>query len=158
MIVEKIILFFDIIFSPLLNLKPHVSLFIISSIMAFLVILINKFLVNRKKMDEIKRMIEEIRVKIAEAQKNKDMESASKLLNELIKLNSEQLRQSLLALVVSMLLIAIILPWMKYRYEGMVVLKLPFSLPLIGNSLSWFIWYFLVSFAIGFLLRKIFGV
>jgi len=126
--------------------------------MAFLVILINKFLVNRKKMDEIKRMIEEIRVKIAEAQKNKDMESASKLLNELMKLNSEQLRQSLLALVVSMLLIAIILPWMKYRYEGMVILKLPFSLPLIGNSLSWFIWYFLVSFAIGFLLRKIFGV
>ncbi|MEM5790962.1 MAG: EMC3/TMCO1 family protein [Candidatus Aenigmatarchaeota archaeon] len=158
MIVEALISFFDLIFSPLLVLKPHISLFIISSIIAVLVILANKFLVDRRKMEEIKRKMEEIRLKIAEAQKSGNKEYANKLLDELLKINTEQLKQSLKALIVTLTLISFILPWIKYRYEGMAVLSLPFSIPIIGSSFSWVVWYFLVSFVVSWILRKIFGV
>ena len=158
MIVEALISFFDLIFSPLLVLKPHISLFIISSIIAILVLLVNKFLVDRRKMEEIKRRIEEIRIKIAEAQKSGNKEYESKLFDELLKINTEQLKQSLKALLVTLALISFILPWVKHRYEGMVVLNLPFTIPLIGSSFSWFVWYFLVSFVVSWILKKIFGV
>ncbi len=158
MIVEALISFFDFIFSPLLVLKPHISLSIISCIIATLVILTNKLLVNRKKMEEIKRKIEEIRIKIAEAQRNGNQEYASKLLDELLKVNAEQLKQTFKALLVTLALVSFILPWVKHKYEGMAVLNLPFSIPIIGSSLSWFVWYFLVSFVVSWILRKIFGV
>lgn len=158
MIVDALISFFDFIFSPLLILKPHISLFIISSIIAILVILTNKFFVNRKKVDEIKRRMEEVRLKIAEAQKSGDQEYANKLLNELLKINAEHLKQNLRALVVTLVLISFILPWIKYRYEGMAVLNLPFSIPIIGSSFSWVVWYFLASFVVSWILRKVFGV
>lgn len=158
MIVEALISFFDLIFSPLLVLKPHISLFIISSLIAILVILVNKFLVDRKKIEEIKKRMEEIRLKITEVQKNGNQEYANKLLDELLKVNTEHLKQSLKAIIVTLALISFILPWIKYRYDGMAVLNLPFSIPIIGSSFSWVIWYFLVSFVVSWILRKIFGV
>ena len=158
MIIEALNSFFDLIFSPLLFLKPHISLLIISSIIALLVILANKFLVDRKKLEEIKKKIEEIRIKIAEAQKSGNQEYANKLLDELLKANTEHLKQNFKALIITVALVSFILPWIKYRYEGMVILKLPFSIPLIGSSFSWFIWYFLTSFVVSLILRKIFGV
>ncbi len=40
----------------------------------------------------------------------------------------------------------------------MLIAKMPFSLPFIGNYLSWFWWYIFISFPATFMLRKLMGV
>ncbi|RLI98046.1 MAG: hypothetical protein DRP00_02870 [Candidatus Aenigmatarchaeota archaeon] len=156
MIVEALISFFDFIFSPFLMLKPHLSLFLVSSLITFLIILINKFCIDKKKVEELKKKMEELRIKVANAQKLGNLEEANKFLNELLKTNTEHLRQSLKALLLTLVLISLVFPWIKYRYGGMSI-NLPFNLPLIGSSFSWFIWYALVSFTVGWILRKLLG-
>jgi uncharacterized membrane protein (DUF106 family) len=49
------------------------------------------------------------------------------------------------------------LPWLNYTYEAKVVASLPFDVPFIGHELSWILWYVLVSFTIGWVIRKLFG-
>ncbi|UCD02757.1 MAG: DUF106 domain-containing protein [Candidatus Aenigmatarchaeota archaeon] len=43
------------------------------------------------------------------------------------------------------------------RFE-MFIAEMPFELPLIGNYLSWFWWYFFISLPATFILRKLMGV
>ena len=61
-------------------------------------------------------------------------------------------------LIVSMIVIAIFLPWVQSKYEGFAaVASLPFNLPFVGSSLNWLYWYILVSLTIGWIVNKLFG-
>jgi uncharacterized membrane protein (DUF106 family) len=39
----------------------------------------------------------------------------------------------------------------------MAVAELPFNVPMVGSSVDWIFWYILVSFTIGWVVRKVFG-
>jgi len=146
---------FDFIFLPLNVFQPHVSLLIISAILAIIVILINRFSVDRKLMKEIKDRMSEVRENLTKAQKDGNTEQANKFLADMMKINNEYMRHSLKALFISLIIVALFLPWMKYKYSALTVASLPFSLPIIGSQLGWVGWYILVSFAIGWVVRKI---
>lgn len=162
MAVEQLIAIVNTLFAPLLMLKPHLSLLIISAFLTALVLLINRFTVNREVVRGIKQRMEEIRENLTKAQKEGSQEEANKFLAEMMKTNNEYMKHTFKALIVSIVVLALFLPWLRYTYDvtykGVPVAKLPASVPFIGSNLSWFYWYVLVSFAVGWLIRKGMGV
>jgi len=145
---------FDLIFSPLAVFKPHISLLIVSAILTLIVVVLNKLTIKRDLVKNIKTKMEEIRESLTKAQKEGNMEEANKFLSEMMKVNSQYMKQTFKALIISLIVISIFLPWLKYKYEGSAV-AIPFSLPLIGSSLSWLYWYILISITIGWVARKL---
>jgi len=138
--------------------KPTLSLLITSSLVTALLVVVTRLLMNKKVVDEIKNRMEEIREQLTAAQKAGDTELANKHLADMMKTNSEYMRQTFKALIVSIVVISIFLPFLKGGYEGMGAIKLPFSLPFLGSQMTWIYWYILVSFAMGWVLRKILEV
>jgi uncharacterized membrane protein (DUF106 family) len=145
----------DIVFSPVLAFSPIVSLVIISTALTVLVLVINKIFINTKVMREIKEKMEEIREKVTTAQKAGNKDEAQNSLNEMMKINSQYMKHSMKAMVISIVVLGLFLPWLKYRFGEMPVAYLPFSVPFVGASLGWLWWYVIVSFAIGWVLRKL---
>lgn len=148
---------FNIVFSPLSAFSPIVSLLIVSAFLTTLVLCVNRVVVNRKLIKEIKDRMQQVRDNLTAAQKMGDKENVNKFLAEMMNVNNIYMKQTFKTMIVSLVLIGLFLPWLKYKYGGMVVATLPFTLPFIGNSLSWVYWYILVSFTIGWVLGKVLG-
>lgn len=149
---------FDFIMSPITIFNPVVSLLIISTLITVTVMLLNYFTINKKLVREIKNKMEELRESLTAAQKIGNTEEANKFLSEMMKANSDYMKQTFKALIVSLIVVSIFLPWLRYKFEGMTVAALPFTLPVVGSSLSWLFWYILVSFTMGWIIKKIFEV
>lgn len=138
-------------------LKPHIILLIISAALTIFIVLLNKILVNKKVVKEIKARMAEMRENLTRAQKEGDMESANRFLSEMMKANSEYMKQSLKVLVASLIIISLAMPLLGSSFSALTV-SIPFELPMIGSKLNWIGWYVLVSFAIGWVVRKILEV
>jgi len=147
----------DFVFLPLAVLNPAISLFIISAFITLLTTFINKLLTDTKLVSELKESMDDIREKLTDAQKSGNKDEVSKFLDEMMSLNSKYMKHAYKTLIVSLILIAIFLPWVKQTYGGMAVANLPFNVPLVGSNLNWIFWYILVSFTIGWVVRKVFG-
>ncbi len=146
------------IFAPLAVFNPAVSLFIVSSLMTILVTGLNRLVTNKKAMKEIKDRLQNIREQLTAAQKIGDSESASKFLKEMMSVNSEYMKHTYKGIFISLIVIAIFLPWLGHNYGGMIVASLPFEVPMIGSELTWILWYILVSFTMGWVIRKLLGL
>jgi uncharacterized membrane protein (DUF106 family) len=147
----------DVVFSPLSALSPIASLLIISVFLTVLVLGLNRVVTNRKLIKEIKDKMQEIRENLNNAQKIGDKENINKHLAEMMKMNNTYMKQTFKAMIASLVVLGLFLPWLRYRYDGAAVASLPFTLPFIGNSLSWLYWYILVSFSIGWVLGRFLG-
>lgn len=148
---------FNLVFSPLFVFSPIVSLLIVSSFLTILVLGLNRIVTNRKLVKEIKDKMEQVRENLTAAQKIGDKENVNKLLAEMMSINNTYMKQTFKAMIVSLVVLALFLPWLRYKYDGMTVAALPFTLPFLGNSLSWVYWYILVSFSIGWVVGKFLG-
>lgn len=145
------------VFAPLAVFNPAISLFIIASFITVLVIVLNRFATNKKAMKEIKERMQDIREQLTAAQKIGDKENIDKFLSEMMSINNEYMKHMYKGLFVSLIVIGIFLPWLKHAYSATAVASLPFSVPLIGSELSWILWYILVSFTMGWVIRKLLG-
>jgi len=159
MVFEQLIAVFDSVFFPLFSLQPHISLLIISSFLTVLMLVINRFTVNKNLVKEIKNKMEETRELLTAAQKENRSEDANKYLNEMMQANSQYMKLTFKTLIISIVIISLFLPWLKHTYEvtykGVPVAKIPFSLPFIGTSFNWLVWYIFVSLTVGWVIRKL---
>ncbi|MEM5879534.1 MAG: EMC3/TMCO1 family protein [Candidatus Aenigmatarchaeota archaeon] len=147
----------NFIFWPFAALPPVLAVFIIASLVTIIVILINRIFINKNAVNELKQRMNVLREELIELQKQGNLEKAKEVLNEITKHNLSYMKHTLKALLVSVIAIALILPWVQYTYKDMPVAKLPLALPYLGSSLNWFIWYFIASLAIGWVIRKLMG-
>lgn len=150
--------FFDVVFSPLNILQNHVSIFLISFALTIVVLILNRIFVNKDLIREIKNKMADIRENLTKAQKEGNKENVEKFLSELMKVNNEYMKHSFKSLMVSLIVLSLFFPWLNYKYAGLTVATLPFNLPIIGSKLTWLYWYILVSFTIGWVIRKIFNL
>jgi len=154
---EKITGMMTVALSPLFTLDPLIAVFIFSVFLTGIITLINRFAVNRKLMKEIKTKMTEIRENLTKAQKEGNKEDTNKFLNEYMQTNSQMMKQNFKSLAISIVLVFLFLPVLSSHYKGVVVATLPFSLPKIGSSMGWLLWYFLVSLTISWVMKKIVG-
>lgn len=157
-ITSALVASFDFIFAPITAMSPIASLFIISVALTAIILAINRALVDKDIVKHLKDRMEEIREELTKAQKSGDNEAANKALNELLGVNSAYMKQTFKVLIASLVIITIFLPWLRYEYSGAVVATLPFNLPMVGTKLNWILWYVLVSFTIGWIVRKLLGM
>lgn len=149
---------FAVVFSPLNAFPPIISLLLLSSFLTILILVITKFFVNTKVLREIKDEMEKIREQLTAAQKNGDKGLQNEFLSKMMETNSKYMKHSFKALIISIIVLSLFLPYLKYKYEGIIIAQLPLNVPFIGTSLGWLGWYVLVSFMIGWAIRKILGM
>ncbi|MEM7825491.1 MAG: EMC3/TMCO1 family protein [Candidatus Aenigmatarchaeota archaeon] len=137
--------------------KPHILLLIVSSIMTIFLFILNRILVKKDLLKEIKTRMIETREKLAKAQASGNREEMDKYLNELLKVNSEYMRQNLKVLVGSVIVIIVVLPFISNAFNTMVI-SIPFELPFIGSKINWSLWYILVSFSVGWAIKRLLEV
>jgi len=149
---------FDTVFAPLLIFSPIVSLLAISTFLTVIILIINRIFLNTKVMKEIKDKMEEIREQLTAAQKSGNADDIKRFLDEMMKTNSEYMKHSFKALIISIIIISLFLPWIRHRYEGIPVANLPFAVPFLGTSLDWLWWYIIVSLMIGWVIKKLLAI
>ncbi len=147
----------NLIFGPVTIFQPHISLAILSVVLTLFVVLVGRLITRKSIIAEIRAKLEDLRVKLAQAQKEGKKDTANQLLGELMKVNSQYMKHSFKMLIISLVVISMFIPWASHTYEGQTVAALPFAVPFIGSSLSWIYWYVLISFSVGWIIRKLFG-
>lgn len=146
------------VFSPLNMFPPIISLMILSTFLTLLIIFVTRLFVNMKVLREIKEEMEKVRELLTQAQKQGDKEAADGHLKKMMEVNSRYMQHSFKATIVSIVVLAMFLPYLQFKYGGTTVARLPFDVPFIGGSLSWLYWYVLVSFMAGWVIRKMIGM
>lgn len=142
------------IFGPLAALPPVLSVATFAIMITLTTTLFYRFLVNQTKVREIKAKIAEL------GKQSKDQtnpEQAKAAINEMLKLQNEQMRMNMKPMLPTLLLVMLIFPWFTSLFKGPIV-QLPVSLPYFGADFGWLMWYFVVSIPVAQILRKLMGV
>jgi uncharacterized membrane protein (DUF106 family) len=148
----------DLAFGPIATaFNPTIALFIISTGITLLVVVLNKFLTDKKLMTELRDKMENVRENLTAAQKAGNNDDVSKFLDEIMQLNGQMWKEMYKTMIISIVVLTIFLPWIRASYTGMTVAELPLNFPFVGWSINWILWYILVSFTIGWVVRKVFG-
>lgn len=151
----------------LMGLPAIIEELLISAVITFVITLFYRFLVNQSEVRDLKAKLKEKQAQIKEMQKTNPTE-ANKLLAETMNLSSNQFRMNMKPMFLTLIIVAIVLPWMGGIFSG-IVIGLPFYSPLFKSVLGWLVgssgiikpwlaWYMLVSIPIGQLFRKFIGV
>ena len=157
-IVNGLAAVFDVFLWPLRTFfLPSVSLILVASALTVIVFVINRALVDKNAVKQIKDKVEETREKLTKAQKEGNKEEIFKHMSDLWQANNQYIRISMKTMLVSLVIVSLFLPWIKGHYDGLVIAQLPFFVPLIGTSLNWIYWYVFVSLGVGWCFRKILG-
>lgn len=132
--------------------------------------IINWKVLGTEKAKEVKKRMQDIRANMLETQKSGDTKKTNEYLAELMKINSEYMRLTLKPMMVSLVLVILILPVIRTSYTGKVVGTVPNALLTVPNfllgiggwkldgKLDWFWWYFISTFVISLIAKKILGV
>ena len=129
----------------------------VTFLLNLLQVTIGYFLINRKKVEEAKDRLQEIREEMLKAQKEGKVIESEKLVNEMLNLNNEIMKETMKVSLVTIFVIMIVFPMLKTRYANTVI-HLPFSLPVVGSSLNWFWWYLITFTTVSTLTRKILDI
>ena len=151
------------IFSPVLKLNPMLGIFIISSLVTFIISIINKKVMGSTSSKGVKDKMQKIRGDLLEAQKSGNKEKVDEEMKKMMEMNSEYLHSMIkpltVSLVISMLFVILFYPWLTETYNGKILLTLPEAFPIIGGKgVTWVVWYILCSVLISIALKKIMGI
>jgi len=153
---EPIINAVDFVFSPITVFPAPVAIFVFSVFITLLIVIINRFTINRKLTKELKEKMNKLKVELSQVEKDGNKEKMSQLFGEMMELNKSYMMQTSKSLIISLIIVAIFLPWVRYKYAEASI-ALPFNLPFIGPNFSWLIWYILISVTISFVVQKLIG-
>ncbi|MBW6461577.1 MAG: DUF106 domain-containing protein [DPANN group archaeon] len=110
----------NILFSPLLELEPVYAVSIVASFLSFVFVVANKMLVNQEKLKHVKHEMKTVQKDIKKARLKNDEKEMKHLWEKSMKLNHQQLKMVLKPMMVSMLLIFIVFPWMRFTYGDVI--------------------------------------
>jgi len=145
------------LFGPVLGMNPMLGEVFVAVAVTFVITLLYRFLSDPMKMKLLKDKAKEISARTKEIQ-NKDPEESKKLTNEMLELTNKQMMASMKPMLATLLIAALVLPWMAAQFTGDVV-KLPFQVPVFGwATFDWLGWYILISIPASQILRKLMGV
>jgi uncharacterized membrane protein (DUF106 family) len=170
----------DLAFMPFINtLGSIIGVFIIASIVAFVITVANKLLVNQDRLEFLKNEMQGFQQEMMAAQKSKDpklMAEAQNKQAEFMKIQKEMMFNSFKPMIVTFVPIILIFWWMAQEpaITSMVV-KLPtivYYVLLVPvwhffyqqspgvpvQAIEWLGWYILCSFAMSLIFRKYLGL
>ncbi len=141
------------------GISPIFMVFLIGAFISILMSIINWKVLGTEKAKEVKKRMQDVRASMLETQKSGDTKKTNEYLTELMKINSEYMRLTLKPMIVSIVLVILILPVLRESYKANVVAIVPSVLPGVGGiKLDWFWWYFISTFVISLIAKKMLGV
>lgn len=172
------------IFSPIIAMDPNphnpmFTIFLISTIVAFVITLANKLLVDQDKLESIKKEMQEFQQEMREVQKSGDPKSMEKMQKQQMEMMGKQkdmMTMSFKPMIVTMVPILIVFWWMAQQPQiSHTVVELPriayyvllvpiwhmFYHPAATTpefAIEWLGWYILCSFAMSQIFRKLMGL
>ena len=155
--VDPIYAMVDAIFAPLAAFPTYVSIIIVAASLTGVILILNRLLIKQNIVKEIRTKMEEIKENLNRAQKEGNKEIVDNLIKEMMKTNNEYMKHTFKAMIVSMAVALLVLPWVSQKYHGLAVATLPFSMPLVGTVLDGIGWYILVSLTLGWIFNKLSG-
>lgn len=142
------------LFGPVLALHPAVGELLIAAFITFVITLFYKFLVDQKKVKEIRDNIKEMQKKSKDSKE--DPEKVKETTSEMFKLTNQQMKMTMKPMIVTLLFVILIFPWLRVVFIGPIV-YLPFSI--FGREwFGWFLWYVVLSMPLSIIFRKAMGV
>ncbi len=143
----------------MIPLTPIIAIFLIGAGISIFMSLVNKKFLGTGAAKEVKDKMKEIRTKMLEAQKSGDAKAVNDHLKELMKINSDYMKFMIKPMMISIILVILVLPFVRSAYTGLTVATVPDSIPYIGGyELSWFWWYFICTFVVSTIVRKLVGM
>jgi len=139
------------------GLEPITEVTIFTILLAFIISLIYRVLVDQKEVKRIKEQLKSYSEKIKKAQKSGNMKEVNKFTDEMLHLQREQFGKTFKPMMVTFLVFLVAIEFFKAHYSKVVITS-PFSLPLAGTEFGWFVWYFLLIIPTTMVFRKILGV
>ncbi|MBI3413095.1 MAG: DUF106 domain-containing protein [Candidatus Aenigmarchaeota archaeon] len=154
-------MFFEIqlnaIFAPLISAGMFFALTIISVSMSSVTTIFYKIFVDQVQMKEVRKNMETYRDAANAAQKEKNIEKMNEDVSKMMELNRKYFFLSIKPLLLSLVVFAVVFPWMGKEFVGVLV-KLPFTVPFVGNEMGWFGWYFLLAVPSSLIMRKLLDI
>lgn len=147
----------DAVFAPLIASGLFFSLTAISILLSFMTTFFYRFLVDQRVMKEVRHNMEHYRGLAKVAENGKNMEKMNENVSKMMELNRKYFSLSMKPMVLSLVVFAVVFPWMGVKFASVFV-NLPFSLPIIGERLGWFGWYFLLAIPGSVITRKLLDV
>jgi uncharacterized membrane protein (DUF106 family) len=188
MVFENFIHVLDPVLNPLLMLIPNdprfsamIGVFIIATIVAFVITLANKLLVDQDRLQFLQKEMKEYQQEMMKAQKSGDSNALAKVQKrqaEFMNLQKEMMTNSFKPMIVTFLPIILIFYWMAQNpllSPSIMYVNLP-TFPyyalfvwLFHNfyhqspgvpvmAIEWLGWYILCSFAMSLIFRKFMGL
>ncbi|MBR9678386.1 MAG: DUF106 domain-containing protein [Nanoarchaeota archaeon] len=107
--------------------------------------------------DLIKKINKQVK-ELQKASKNtKDLKKLNNIQSEIMNLSMKKMKQTTKPMMVSMLTFIVLFPVMKNYFMGFILVQLPWTLPVIGNDVGWFLTYIIFSTVLNPLIKKIVG-
>jgi len=142
----------------MIPLTPIIAILLIGAGISIFMSLVNKKFLGTGAAKEVKDKMNEIRAKMLEAQKSGNTKTVNEYLKDLMKINSDYMKFMIKPMMISIILVIIILPFVRSAYTGLTVATVPDSIPYVGGyELSWFWWYFICTFVVSTIVRKLVG-
>ena len=169
--IDAIYEFLDKIFGPfILNYHPIWVITVAGAIIGGFYNLIYYFFTDIEKQKKLQKLAKEVQKEMMEAQKSGDekkLRKAQQKQMELMKMQSELMQQQMVPMLLTMPIFWIFFGWLRRWYVEVAIAKAPFnffvfdffhrlqhsSLP--PSELGYLGWYFLTSYAVGMILRKL---
>lgn len=143
----------------LMTMSPAIVIFLVGFGVSLIMSLVNKKVLSTEKAKGVKKKMQEVREKMLKAQKEGNVKKANSYLSEMMKINAEYMKFTFKPMLVSIVLVILIIPFLRNAYTNMTIVTIPQSFPMAGGwELSWFWWYFLCTFVVGIIFRKILGI
>jgi uncharacterized membrane protein (DUF106 family) len=153
---EQITGFVNILLSPVTVFYPPVAVAVLAAFFTVFIFVCNRLLVKKEMVESIRKRMNEIREQLTIAQQAKNIQAVEKWMKELVEVNNQYIKNTLKGLLITIAVSIIVLPWITTKYSGAVV-RLPFEVPFLGNSLTGLYWYVMVSFVVGIVINKLIG-
>jgi uncharacterized membrane protein (DUF106 family) len=136
------------------------EIFFIATGLSIIMTYAYKFLTDQALMRELKSEIDKLKKKMKEHRK--DPEKLREVQKEMMPLNMKYFKKSMKPTLITLLPFLIIFFFLNQVYsvggELFPIVPLPFSLPIIGNSLEWIGTYIIFSLVLTTVFRKVLNV
>lgn len=136
--------------------SPLISILIFSFIITFLLSLFYKFLIDQKKLKELKEKQKELQEKI---KNTKEAEKLNELQKELVRTSIDSMKLTMKPTLITLLPLLLIFAGLKWLYMDAAgvgnIISWPWNLPLVGNGAGWFLCYVIFGFIFSLITRKI---
>jgi uncharacterized membrane protein (DUF106 family) len=123
---------------------PRISIIVLSLIITLLITIVNFFMVDRKRMKEIRDKQKKLREEMKSFKDNpeKMLEINKKMMEDM----PEQLKHSFKPMLVTLVPLLILFSWLRTTYAETIIAS------------TWIWWYIGASIVFSIILRKVFGL